>query len=45
MQQNSTHLILGASGQIGTVLTTELRKKYGASAVIASDIKIPKKES
>ena len=36
MQQNSTHLILGASGQIGTVLTTELRKKYGASAVIAA---------
>jgi nucleoside-diphosphate-sugar epimerase len=27
------------------VLTTELRKKYGASAVIASDIKAPKKES
>lgn len=45
MRQNSTHLILGASGQIGSVLTTELRKKYGASAVIASDIKIPKKES
>ena len=26
------------------MLTTELRKKYGASAVIASDIKAPKKE-
>jgi nucleoside-diphosphate-sugar epimerase len=45
MQQNSIHLVLGASGQIGSVLTTELRKKYGASAVIASDIKAPKKES
>ncbi|MDA0326530.1 MAG: NAD-dependent epimerase/dehydratase family protein [Bacteroidetes bacterium] len=45
MQQNSTHLVLGASGQIGSVLTTELRKKYGSSAVIASDIKAPKKES
>ena len=44
MQQNSIHLVLGASGQIGSVLTTELRKKYGASAVIASDIKAPKKE-
>ena len=45
MQQNSIHLVLGASGQIGSVLTTELRKKYGASDVIASDIKAPKKES
>jgi len=45
MQQNSIHLVLGASGQIGSVLTIELRKKYGASAVIASDIKAPKKES
>lgn len=45
MQQNSTHLVLGASGQIGSVLTTELRKKYGSSAVISSDIKAPKKES
>ena len=45
MQQNSIHLVLGASGQIGSVLTIELRKKYGSSAVIASDIKAPKKES
>ena len=44
MQQNSIHLVLGASGQIGSVLTIELRKKYGSSAVIASDIKAPKKE-
>ena len=32
-------LILGACGQIGTELTFELRKKYGADTVIASDIR------
>lgn len=32
-------LIIGASGQIGTELTTFLRKKYGNHKVIASDIK------
>ena len=32
-------LILGACGQIGTELTLELRRKYGADAVIASDIR------
>ncbi|WP_420321207.1 NAD-dependent epimerase/dehydratase family protein [Flagellimonas sp.] len=32
-------LILGACGQIGTELTMELRSKYGAETVIASDIR------
>ncbi len=32
-------LIIGASGQIGTELTQELRAKYGENAVIAADIK------
>lgn len=32
-------LIIGASGQIGTDLTVELRKQFGAENVIASDIK------
>jgi len=32
-------LIIGASGQIGSDLTLELRKKYGDSNVIATDIK------
>lgn len=32
-------LILGACGQIGTELTAELRKRYGANTVIASDIR------
>ena len=32
-------LIIGASGQIGTELTMSLRKKYGNSKVIATDIR------
>ncbi|MDC6366186.1 MULTISPECIES: NAD-dependent epimerase/dehydratase family protein [Flavobacteriaceae] len=32
-------LILGACGQIGTELTVELRNKYGAENVVASDIR------
>ncbi len=32
-------LIIGACGQIGTELTMELRNKYGADKVIASDIR------
>jgi len=36
-------LITGASGQIGTDLTMELRKRFGNNNVIASDIKSPAK--
>ncbi len=32
-------IVIGASGQIGTELTMELRKRYGQENVIASDIK------
>ena len=32
-------LIIGACGQIGTELTMALREKYGAEAVVASDIR------
>ena len=35
---NSKILIIGACGQIGTELTSALRKQYGTEAVIASDI-------
>ncbi len=34
-------LIIGANGQIGTDLLSELRQKYGNNHVIASDIKEP----
>jgi NAD(P)-dependent dehydrogenase (short-subunit alcohol dehydrogenase family) len=32
-------LVIGASGQIGVELTLALRKIYGDSAVIASDLR------
>jgi len=39
---NPKILITGANGQIGRVLTEELRKKYGNDAVLATDItKLP----
>ncbi len=34
-----TILVTGAGGQIGTVLTNSLRKKYGSDQVIATDIR------
>jgi len=34
-------LVIGASGQIGTDLTIELRKRFGNDNVVASDIKTP----
>ncbi|MFT4032974.1 MAG: NAD-dependent epimerase/dehydratase family protein [Siphonobacter sp.] len=39
--KRDTILVIGASGQIGTVLTAALQKKYGLRHVIASDLKIP----
>ena len=37
-------LVIGCSGQIGSELVLELRKKYGNSNVFATDIKNPSKE-
>ncbi len=37
-------LVTGALGQIGTELTTALRKQYGKENVIATDIKEPQKD-
>lgn len=34
-------IITGANGQLGTELTSELRKRYGTSNVIATDIRLP----
>ena len=34
-------LVTGAMGQIGSELTCELRKRYGAENVVATDIRIP----
>ena len=44
MKNQSKHLVIGASGQIGSVLTASLRHLHGASAVVASDIKKPSQE-
>ena len=44
MKNQSKHLIIGASGQIGSVLTASLRHLHGSSAVVASDIKKPSQE-
>ena len=41
MQPTPKILVIGAIGQIGTVLTNALRKKYGSQAVLATDIKRP----
>lgn len=38
-------LVTGSEGQIGSELTAELRRKYGADRVIASDLKPPTSES
>lgn len=37
-------LVIGAAGQIGSELVLELRKKYGAENVFATDIKQPPKD-
>ena len=44
MSNTGTILITGACGQIGSELTSMLRSFYGASSVIASDIKDPSYE-
>ena len=41
MQSTPKILVIGAIGQIGTVLTNALRNKYGKDAVLATDIKRP----
>lgn len=45
MNSDQSILVLGANGQIGTVLTDFLRKKYGVERVIASDIRPPEQDS
>ena len=37
--QKERIIVLGANGQIGTVLTAQLRKEYGKENVIATDIR------
>lgn len=41
MQSTPKILVIGAIGQIGTVLTNALRDKYGSEAVLATDIQRP----
>jgi nucleoside-diphosphate-sugar epimerase len=35
-------LVTGALGQIGTELVAELRRRYGAEEVVASDVRVPR---
>ncbi|MFW5944864.1 MAG: NAD-dependent epimerase/dehydratase family protein, partial [Bacteroidota bacterium] len=37
-------LVIGAAGQIGTDLTVELRNRFGAENIVASDIKLGSEE-
>lgn len=37
-------LVIGSSGQIGTELVIELRKRYGNDSVVASDVQKPKSD-
>lgn len=39
MSKKESILVIGSSGQIGTELVEDLRKKYGNDSVIASDLK------
>ncbi|MBK5284121.1 MAG: NAD-dependent epimerase/dehydratase family protein, partial [Bacteroidia bacterium] len=41
MKKQKQILVIGSSGQIGTELVEELRKIYGGSHVVASDIHTP----
>jgi nucleoside-diphosphate-sugar epimerase len=43
-KMNTTILVIGACGQIGTELTLKLRELYGSEKVIASDIREGSKE-
>lgn len=38
-------LVIGANGQIGSVLTDQLRRQYGVDQVIATDIRAPQGET
>ncbi|MGB0368516.1 MAG: NAD-dependent epimerase/dehydratase family protein [Flavobacteriales bacterium] len=44
MSKKTGILVIGASGQIGTELVMELRSRYGAENVVASDLKTASKE-
>ncbi len=39
MNTNTVILVIGANGQLGSVLTTSLQEKYGVDQVIASDLR------
>ena len=43
--KESTILVIGSSGQIGTELVTSLREIYGVEKVIASDLRASEKDS
>ena len=45
MSLNKKILVIGSNGQIGTVLTNKLAKKYGYKNVIGSDLSFPEQKT
>jgi len=45
MSLNKKILVIGSNGQIGTVLTNKLAKKYGYKNVIGSDLRCPEQKT
>ena len=45
MSNKKKLLVIGANGQIGTVLTDKLGEKFGFENIVGSDVRFPKKST